>query len=170
MVATLHTIPPSDDPTAASVGWLPRWWMTLGATSVVAGGLMAAVTGPLALSKGSWLAAYLVLVCGVPQYLMGRVTAHRGVVRAGWLLLVSWNVGNVAVLAGTLLAVRWLVDAGGVFLLAPLIVVLRALLHRQPPGDVVGLSGLWRWLLIVFLFALVISVPIGLVLGHVRAG
>lgn len=170
MVATLHTIPPSDDPTAASVGWLPRWWMTLGATSVVVGGLVAAVTGPLVLSKGSWLAAYLVLVCGVPQYLMGRVTAHWGVVRAGWLLLVSWNVGNAAVLAGTLLAVRWLVDAGGMFLLVPLIVVLRALLGRPLPGDVVKISELWRWLLIVFLFALVISIPIGLVLGHVRAG
>lgn len=42
----------------------------LGTAAVIAGGLVAAVTGPLALSRGSWAAAYLVLVCGVGQVAM----------------------------------------------------------------------------------------------------
>ena len=38
---------------------------------VVAGGLVAAVTGPLRLEHGSWAAAYLVLVGGVAQGALG---------------------------------------------------------------------------------------------------
>lgn len=46
----------------------------VGSSAIVAGGLVAAATGPLALSRGSWAAAYLVLVCGVGQ---GAMAAAR---------------------------------------------------------------------------------------------
>ncbi|MCE5292393.1 MAG: hypothetical protein LLG14_24605, partial [Nocardiaceae bacterium] len=49
--------------------------VVLGMSQVILGGLVAAVTRPLALTHGSWLAAYLVLVGGVAQYTMGRVAA-----------------------------------------------------------------------------------------------
>jgi len=50
---------------AAQLERIGRAGYTLGAALVVVGGLVAAVTSPLALAKGSWLAAFLVLVCGV---------------------------------------------------------------------------------------------------------
>lgn len=136
---------------------------------MVLGGLVAAVTGPLTLSKGSWLAAYLVLVCGVPQHLMGRATDGGGAARAGWWLLACWNIGNAAVIAGTLLGSAYLVDAGGLLLLLSLVAVLRALL--RPRADVAaGIGGVQRWLLITLLLVLVVSIPIGLVLAHLRSG
>jgi hypothetical protein len=170
MAAALDIAQPNSGATATSHGTLVRCWMTLGAISVVTGGLVAALTGPLALWKGSWLAAYLVLVCGVPQHLMGRVATRWNAVRAGWFVLAMWNAGNIAVIAGTLLAAPYLVDAGGAFLLVVLIALLRTLLRRQPSDAIVLSHGVWRWLVIALLSALIVSVPIGLVLAHLRAG
>lgn len=154
---------------------LSRWLMALGGGFVLLGGAVAAVTGPLALAKGSWLAAYLVLVCGVPQYVGGRVTAARQLGRAGWVLLAGWNLGNAAVVAGTLLSAPYVVDLGGAILLVPLLLLLwAALRHSDPegaaPGTVTGFGGrAGRWLLIALLVVLIVSVPIGLGLAHVRA-
>lgn len=170
MAAALEVTQPSGGVTATSYGTLARWWMTLGAMSVVAGGLVAALTGPLGLWKGSWLAAYLVLVCGVPQYLMGRAAARWSLVRTGWFVLAAWNAGNVAVIAGTLVASPYLVDAGGALLLVVLIALLRALLRSQPSDAVVFTRRAWRWLMIALVSALIISVPVGLLLAHLRAG
>ena len=47
----------------------------LGACGIVLGGLVAAVTGPLELEQGSWAAAYLVLVVGVAQVVVGLAPA-----------------------------------------------------------------------------------------------
>lgn len=144
--------------------------MALGAAFDVLGGVTSAVTGPLDLPKGSWVSAYLVLVCGVPQYLMGRVTIRHQGRRSGWLLLAGWNLGNAAVVAGTLLTAPYVVDVGGALLLVSLIAVLWALLSRQPAGAARTISGAPRWLLVAVLLILIISIPIGLVLAHVRAG
>ncbi len=51
--------------------------VVLGALFIVLGGLVAAVTGPLDLVQGSWLAAYLVLVCGVAQFAIGTMQAAQ---------------------------------------------------------------------------------------------
>ncbi|WP_291279580.1 hypothetical protein [Galactobacter sp.] len=145
-------------------------WQTLGAAFVLLGGAVAAVTGPLSLTKGSWAAAYLVLVCGVPQYLMGRLT-HRGpATPTGWWMLAGWNLGNAAVVCGTLLRAPYLVDAGGVLLWGCLVAVLVGLLRRPPREIVHALTSLQRWLLIAAVVVLLISVPVGLLLAHLRAG
>ena len=57
-----------------------------GIGSVVLGGLVAAVTEPLDLTHGSWVAAYLVLVGGVGQGAMGRARLRRPDVRPAALL------------------------------------------------------------------------------------
>ena len=51
--------------------------LVAGAASIVLGGLVAAVTGPLELEHGSWAAAYLVLVSGVAQWVMGEARSWR---------------------------------------------------------------------------------------------
>jgi hypothetical protein len=135
---------------------------------VITGGLTAAVTGPLGLEHGSWSAAFQVLVGGVLQGVLG--TAQRGLAaRApgpGVLLaqLLTWNFGGLAVICGTVLAAPLLVDAGGVLLVVAMVLMLRAV-GRRTQGP--------TWLLWVFRVALVVtavSIPIGLVLAHLRAG
>ena len=135
---------------------------------VITGGLTAAVTGPLGLEHGSWSAAFQVLVGGVLQGVLGTAqhrlaarTPGRGVLLAE---LLTWNLGGLAVIGGTVAAAPLLVDAGGALLVAAMVLMLRAV-GRRAQGP--------TWLLWVFRAALVVtavSIPIGLVLAHLRAG
>jgi ABC-type uncharacterized transport system permease subunit len=156
-------------PTTVTSG-LTRTWLALGAAFVVLGGAVAAVTGPLSLTKGSWAAAYLVLVCGVPQYLVGRLSFRASATSTGWWLLAGWNAGNAAVVCGTLLRAPLLVDVGGVVLLGCLVAILAGLVRRRPREIVEALTPLLRWLLIAACLVLAVSVPVGLLLAHLRAG
>ncbi len=137
----------------------------LGVVSVVAGGLTAAVTGPLDLAKGSWLAAYLVLICGVAQCLLslqaqmlGRELRDRS---HPWPRPVAWNAGNVLVVLGALSSRPLVADAGGVLLLGALI--LAATETRRATRRCLAL------IVQVLYGLLAVSVPIGLTLTHLRS-
>ena len=140
----------------------------LGICFVVVGGLVAAVTGPLDLARGSWLAAYLVLVCGVAQAVLA--TAQPALsptpvpAAVWWIQVVGWNVGNGIVIAGVLLDAAVVVDVGAL----PLIVTLALAMHaaRHPPRHLsIATVGY-----LAVLAVLIVSVPVGLVLTHVRGG
>lgn len=134
---------------------------------IVAGGLVAAVTGPLHLEHGSWAAAYLVLVGGVAQGALGisqYFLAPKGFI--GWKVvaeLVAWNAASALVIGGTLVANPWVVDAGGALLVAALALMLETV---RGPGTKPGWA-LWVYRTLVAVVA--VSIPIGLVLAHLRA-
>lgn len=138
-----------------------------GTGCVVLGGLVAAVTGPLELSKGSWLAAYLVLVCGVGTRAIGTVQAGPGesATSAGRdrAQLACWGLGNTAVIVGSLVAEPVVVDVG-----VPLLVIALATALLDPRGRQIGRLG--RWTYRALLVALLIGAPIGAVLAHLRSG
>lgn len=161
---------PSTSPSAASPftllspGPAARALVALGVACIVAGGLVAAVTSPLGLAHGSWLAAYLVLVGGVGQVAMGAVhlvPPAPARPALGWAQVAAWNVGNAWVIAGTLVAVPALVDVGGLSCVAALGI---ALLHARSLRRSV-LAWAYRAVLVVLL----VSVPVGLVLAHIRS-
>lgn len=156
------------------------WLVTAGSGFVLLGGLVAAVTGPLGWERGSWLAAYMVLVCGVAQFVMGRAPAwfDRPVsVRLTWMQLAGWNAGNGMVIGGTLAGLPNLVDVGGIVLLVILVDMIRdAVRNPGPPamdpftvrGTAARIRG-WGWgAYRALLVLLVVSIPVGLVLAHVR--
>jgi hypothetical protein len=126
---------------------------------------VAAVTSPLDLAHGSWLAAYLVLVGGVGQVAMGVARLLRpgpaDAARLGWSQVAAWNLGNALVIVGTLITLPWLVDVGG---LGCVVALALALLHARRLRGTVRTWG-YRAVLAVLL----VSVPVGLVLAHVRA-
>lgn len=97
----------------------------LGVAFVVAGGLTAAVTGPFKLAKGSWLAAYLVLICGVAQCLLSRQAAMLGREPPDrdhpWVRPVAWNTGNGLVVLGALSSRPPVADADGILLIGGLV-------------------------------------------------
>ena len=150
---------------AEQVGRIGRIGFAIGAALVVVGGLVAAVASPLALAKGSWLAAYLVLVCGVAQCVLayegGSSTPTDAAAARLRLSLVGWNAGNALVIVGVLAAMPIVVDVGGLLLLAVLITALVATRHRAASARLV----LYR----VALVLVIVSIPIGLILAHVRA-
>ena len=133
--------------------------------AVVLGGLVAAVTRPLDWEYGSWVAAFLVLVCGVAQVAMGesrkrQPSARRRPSRSGWTQWGCWNSGGVAIIVGTLVARPWLVDLGSVLLFVALALALDAT-RTGERGD----SRLWFATYRVVLLVLAISIPIGMVLS-----
>lgn len=150
-----------------------RWrsasaFVYIGVASVVAGGLVAAVTRPAGLAHGPWLAAYLVLVSGVAQVGLGAgqawlaKTAPPGGTTGAELLL--WNGGNLAVVAGTLVATPPIVDVGGLALLAALVLFLAGVRRARRADN--GLLLVYRLLTLV----VALGIPIGLVLSGLRHG
>lgn len=138
-----------------------------GVAWVVFGGLVAALTGPLALEHGSWVAAYSVLVAGVAQNALGTVQSalllrrpSRGTIVAE---LAGWNAGSVAVIGGTLIRMPLIVDVGGLLLVMALAVMIRTVRGR-------GRGPQWAlWTYRFLLAVILISIPIGLLLAHLRA-
>lgn len=149
-----------------------RWRRSLpllitGTVSVVAGGLVAAVTGPTEWSDGSWVAAFLVLVAGVAQLGIGAGQAYLAVTARTLAFVaaqaVMWNVGCATVIAGTLLSSPATVAVGSAPLVAVLLLSMVAIRDQFGAQRSVALVG-YRLLLLVVL----VSVPIGLALAFTR--
>lgn len=147
-----------------------RWAMVFvvaGAAFVVLGGLVSAAAGPLSWNDGSWLAAYLVLVCGVAQCLFGvqRMIAPAPLTARGFVLVfVGWNLGNAAVAGGDLAGIPVVVAVGGVLLAAVLVAQLVQLRHTVPGRRV------WAWACGAVLVVLLVSIPVGVVLSAISGG
>ena len=170
-----------------------RVFISLGMTFVVAGGLISAVTASVPSQRTAWLVAYLVLIGGAAQIGGGEavqtvpegacVVLHRRPIVAGCVRrcatmrteadenpsrrrvlgeLLAFNLGNAAVIAGTFLVQPYLVDAGGAAIVVSLVLFWRG--ARGRPGQ-----GWLRYTYAILVAALIVSIPIGLALAHVRA-
>ncbi len=136
--------------------------------NTIAGGLVAAVTGPTDFELGSWVAAYLVLVGGIAQLGLGVTQAHLGAttlsmkrVRLEFVLL---NTSSAVVIAGTIVGIPIVTTFGGAVLFGSLVVFLTSV-----SGDERGL----RIELLAYralIWFVLLSVPVGLVLSWVRRG
>ncbi len=145
--------------------WIPALpFIALGAISIVAGGLVAAVTAIAPTRHTSWTAAYLVLVVGVAQLGVGvgqallapKVPSSRLITAE----LLTWDVGNAGVIAGTLMNRVGLVDLGGTLLAISLVLFILG---------VRGHTGRSRWPLYLYrllITIVLISIPIGLILSR----
>lgn len=141
----------------------------IGVLCVLSGGLVAAVTAPKPTEHSTWAAAYLVLVGGVAQIglaLGQAMFSARTSTRLVAVQSVGWNVGNAAVLGGTLLGVTVLVDAGCALLVMALVLLGRGV---SPAGARPAAGGA-KWYLYgyrLLVLILLISIPVGLVLARV---
>lgn len=114
---------------------------------IVVGGAVAAVNSAAPFDHGSWLAAYLVLVGGVSQILLGvgrtALPAPRPPLALHRAPLALWNLGSLVVPAGVLADLAPMVTVGSVALLAGLVLFARGLTPLR--RDVRGLATLyWR--------------------------
>ncbi|MEO6020706.1 MAG: hypothetical protein ABIP45_10715 [Knoellia sp.] len=144
-----------------------------GGASIVLGGLVAAVTSPLDLTHGSWAAAYLVLVGGVAQWVMGQARSWAVGTPSekwwGWRQFGLWNLGNVAVIAGTLIGAPWLVGLGSLLLVGALAIAMLAEWRPRASdtGERTGSPGL-HWAYTAMVLILAVSIPIGMTLSVLR--
>ena len=96
-------------------------FVAVGAACVVGGGLLAAVTAHAPTRHATWAVAYLVLIAGAAQILLGT--------GQGWLAtpvpalgvriveLVAWNLGSAAVVAGAIGELPYVTDVGGLLII-----------------------------------------------------
>ena len=143
-----------------------RIFISLGMAYVVAGGLISAVTASVPSQRTAWLVAYLVLIGGAAQLGLGygqsrladEDPSRRRVVGE----VLTFNLGNAAVIAGTFLAQPYLVDAGGAAIVVSLVLFWRGARGRSRRGS-------FRYAYVILVAVLIVSIPIGLALAHVRA-
>ena len=142
-------------------------FLLLGGVSVIAGGLLSAATALSPSYTASWAVAYIVLVAGVAQLVLGigqaYLAPHQPSSRVVAVEAIAFNLAHVAVLAGTLVTAAWIVDIG-----AALIVVALALFIWSVRGTGIGN----RWVLYRAFRAMIVIVlvttPIGLVIAHTK--
>jgi hypothetical protein len=93
-------------------------FLVIGSLSVVAGGLVAAVSRPTGFGLGPWLAAFLVLVAGVAQISLGVgqawLTTQRPRPSTVRTELWAWNAGVVGTIVGTIGEMPLLTTVGGI--------------------------------------------------------
>ncbi|WP_207346067.1 hypothetical protein [Arthrobacter sp. E3] len=138
-----------------------------GAVSIVLGGVVSAASAGAPSYLSAWAVAYLVLVCGVAQLVLGMGQAGLASKRPTTSLLtfqaVALNLSNAAVLLGTLAGVPVLSYVGAALLFLALGLFIWGVRGTRPQN---------AWLLWGFrfmVFVLLISAPIGLVISHLRA-
>ncbi|MGB3413517.1 MAG: hypothetical protein WBA28_02245 [Microbacteriaceae bacterium] len=137
----------------------------IGVAFIVLGGMVAAFAGPLQFEKGSWLAAYLVLILGVAQCILSRQSEFLGLTPPATnptiLRIAAWNLGNALVITGALSSQPIISDIGGVLLIIALVL---ALLDTRGSNHKIQ-AGILRAIYLI----LIVSIPIGLTLTHLRS-
>lgn len=137
---------------------MARPFLTVAALAILAGGLVAAAVAHAPTQPMVWMVAYLVLVVGLVQVALGlgQTLLPRTMPSTGFRVgeCVLFNVGNVGVIAGTLLLSPMWVAVGTVVFIASLVMfwvglrgtsggwlvhALRALLVITCGGALVGL-------------------------------
>ena len=141
-----------------------RPFVLAGGACVIGGGLVSAAMAPAASYHSSWAVAYIILVAGVAQAALGLGQGTltdgdvpRRVVRAE---LGGWNLGNAAVVTGTLLTVAAVLYVGCALLVTALALMLHAIRHTPSSRTLVAT----RVIIALILF----SMPIGIVLQALR--
>lgn len=142
-----------------------RIFISLGMVFVVAGGLISAVTASVPSQRTAWLVAYLVLIGGAAQIGLGygqsRLADENPSQRRVLGEVLAFNLGNAAVIAGTFLVQPYFVDAGGAAIVVSLVLFWTGARGRR--------RGWLRYVYVILVAILIVSIPIGLALAHVRA-
>lgn len=140
--------------------------MSIGGASVVIGGLLSAATAPTPSYTASWAVAYIVLVAGVAQLVLGIGQGHLAPTRPSGRVVaieaIAINLANAAVLAGTVVGAAWVVDVGAGFLIVALALFI---------WTVRGTASRNKWMLYGFravIVVVVVTTPIGLVIAHLK--
>lgn len=159
-MAYLEGVSTPDIVPRSSAGRAAAPFVVIGLVLVVVGGLVSAAAAPSASYHSSWAVAYVVLVAGVAQGLLGLgqavLTEGATPFRVRGAELTCWNLGNALVIVGTLLDLPAVLYLGCVPLVATLVLVLWSTAHVR--------STWLLWATRVVVVVLLVSIPTGIVI------
>lgn len=140
-------------------------FFALASLGIIGGGLLSAVTAHSPTQSASWASAYLVLVVGVASGGLGygrlMLAAQPATPLRIWVEFLTWAVGNAGVLVGTLTAPAGWVEVGSALMVYSLVSVVLGI--RGGPA-----RGVIRWLFITLVTVVAVSIPVGVLLSHLR--
>ena len=139
-----------------------------GAGAIVAGGVLAsAIAAPAPTRHGVWAVAYLVLVLGVGQLVIGAgqalLAAEPPTPGRAAIIAAAFNVSGAAIVLGVVTDHVVVFEAGS----ALLFVVLAAALYRVRRS---AQRGWALWIYRLFIAALIVSIPIGMLITTAGRG
>jgi len=141
-------------------------FVIIGGISIVLGGAISAVTALSPSYTASWAVAYVVLVAGVAQLVLGigqaRLATEQPSARVIAIEAVAFNLAHVAVVLGTVLALTPVVFAGAALLVIALILFVWGVRGGRTDSRVM-LYG-FR----IMIAILIVTAPIGLVIASVK--
>lgn len=142
-------------------------FIVVGGLSLVGGGVVSAASAGGPSYYSAWAVAYLVLVCGVAQLVLGLGQSSLASTAPSPRLLaaqvVALNVSNAAVLLGTLAGIPVVTYLGAGLLVLALVLFIWGVRGHQA-------RNAWLvWAFRAMVVVLLVSAPIGLVISHVRA-
>lgn len=137
----------------------------LGFAAIVTGGLISAIFASSPTQQQSWTVAYLVLVVGVAQIGLGAgqawLATHPPRTAVLATQFIVFNLGHSGVIVGTITDAPTLVSVGGSAIMFALLLFLWSVRSKSRWG--------WlRYLYLLLVVILIVSVPIGLILAHLR--
>jgi hypothetical protein len=140
-------------------------FLLVAALAIVGGGLLAAVLAHAPTRPVMWLVAYLVLVVGVVQLLLGAGQSWLAVAPPSGRLIggecTLFNVGNALVMAGTLRGHPAWVSVGTLLFAGALGLFLRGVRHSR--------GGVWVQAYRALLWLVGASAVVGVLLATLRA-
>lgn len=143
-------------------------FLVIGGLSIIVGGSISAAAAASPSYIASWAVAYIVLVAGVAQLVLGIGQAELASTQPpAWVIVaevIALNLANVAVLIGSLAEIRVLSYIGAALLVIALVLFVWAVRGNHSRN---------RWLLYAFramVVILAVTTPIGLVIAHSRMG
>ncbi|MEO8691672.1 MAG: hypothetical protein ABI397_02695 [Candidatus Saccharimonas sp.] len=144
----------------------PVWpLLAAGAVAIVVGGMVAAFSAANPSRIALWASAYLVLVIGVVQILIGVGMAfvhEKLIARQVWTIFALLNIGSLSILIGTVMKTQMtnsfsVVIAGSIVYVAAMVLGLLGLRGSH--------SSWWRFDYVALLIAGIVSAGIGAVLS-----
>lgn len=142
-----------------------RLFFVTGSTAILIAGLLSAFSAHTPSEFIMWACAYLILIVGGVQLLIGYVPSKQRSMPSrslAWAIYLSFNMGSIAVLFGTAIKTvspiaPYLVGVGGLAVAISLVFCL--LSARRLPASLLTTSY------VIILGTVLISVPIGLILS-----
>lgn len=140
-------------------------FVTLGILAILASGFLMAFSAKKPSRLISWASAYLVLIVGLAQALIGIILYAINKDPAVLLVVlafVTYNLGNAAVLVGTIFKkqYKWLVDISGIFLVVSMVSLAFLADHATLSWQLVCLY--------VIIVTILVTMPVGLTLSRRR--